>query len=67
MKKLSLLIGGVALISLASCKKDYNCSCTEDGFTFNYPINNAKKKDAEKVCDTWNTLYLMDGGSCTLK
>ncbi len=67
MKKMSLLFGGIALIALASCKKDYTCSCVEDGITSNYPINNAKKKDAEEVCNTWNTAFVLDGGSCTLK
>lgn len=64
---MSLLFGGIALLALASCKKDYTCSCTEDGETFNYPINNVKKKDAEKVCDTWKTAFVLDGGTCTLK
>ncbi len=66
MKKL-LLVAVAGMFVLASCKKDYTCTCTEDGVSEVYPIKGAKKKDAEKVCDTWTALYTADGGTCTLK
>lgn len=59
MKK-TFLIGGLALLSLASCKKDYSCSCTEtanyaDGETdievTNFKVEGATKAQAQAYCN----------------
>ncbi|MCY7408970.1 MAG: hypothetical protein LH473_01730 [Chitinophagales bacterium] len=69
MKKLVLIlaVAVVATTSLTSCKKDYNCTCTDPfaGTTI-IPINNAKKDDANTICDTQNAFYALLGGSCSL-
>ena len=72
MKKV-LLIAAVAVLALASCKKDRTCTCTVD-----YGIDGVEaqtvsdtqelsKKDAEEWCDDASTsLSSLDAGSCTL-
>ncbi|MGV3609732.1 MAG: hypothetical protein ACO1N0_02210 [Fluviicola sp.] len=60
MKKLVLGFSAIALLSLASCKKDYNCECTyqNTGNTTikeDKPINNATLKDAKNTCDDYET------------
>jgi hypothetical protein len=67
MKKV-LLIAAVASFTLASCKKDYTCECTnskgEVEITYTATM---KKKDADSWCTTWNSGYTPSGGKCTLK
>lgn len=59
MKKI-LLIAAVALLfgSLASCKKDYVCTCTgtEMG-TLAIPLSGYTSKDAKTACDDTETTY----------
>jgi hypothetical protein len=59
-KTLFGLSAAVMLLSFASCKKDYNCTCE---FKFNnapkqstsYAINNASRGDAHDACDASET------------
>lgn len=69
MKKFTLAIAAIGLISLASCKKDYTCTCTDPNdptSNASFTFKDAKKKDAKKACDGWHSIYAMDGGSCSL-
>lgn len=57
MKKIFLLATVFAAVSLASCKKDYKCTCTFSstdpnsvGSTQEVTIVKAKKGDAKKAC-----------------
>lgn len=69
MKK-TILIGGLAMfavVALASCKKDYTCSCTVNGNQATLQIKDAKKKDAQAECDEAEATYAQAGtASCTL-
>jgi hypothetical protein len=51
MKKL-ILLATVATLSLASCKKDYTCTCTtvETGFT---AVTVTKAKSTKKGGEAW--------------
>ncbi|HLU87599.1 MAG TPA: lipoprotein [Taishania sp.] len=62
MKK--VLFAAVAVLALASCKKDYSCECKIDGESYKTTLKDVKKKDAKKACETWGTLYMAAGGSC---
>jgi hypothetical protein len=75
-KALLMMSTLVCIILLASCKKDYTCSCTytDNGppvTTTNqdFPLNKMKKKDAQAACDanaaTAKLVY--DNATCTLK
>lgn len=67
MKKvLMFAVAGLFVAGLASCKKDYTCSCTISGQTTSTPINDAKKKDAQDACDALSTSASIVGGSCSL-
>lgn len=71
MKKV-IAFAAVAMIALASCKKDYTCDCeiTMNGETtdMSIPIKDAKKKDAQDACDAAETTYANGGSaSCELK
>lgn len=48
MKK--LLFAGLAVLALASCKKDWVCECQYSGDSTSYPITNRTKKDAKAMC-----------------
>ena len=67
MKKV-ILFAAASLFVLASCKKDYTCTCKANGTEATGTYNGAKKKDAEKACDDAETaLKSQDSAaSCTL-
>lgn len=60
MKKLLILSLALSAsaVMFSSCKKDYTCDCP----SIKIPINDAKKKDAEKTCDAAKAVY----GDCKL-
>ncbi len=70
MKKL-LLLAPVALLALASCKKDYSCNCTDttsyDGITeidvYTYSIEGASKDQAVAACNEATITYSEAGYS----
>jgi hypothetical protein len=65
MKKI-ILVGAVALLGLASCKKDRTCECTIDGTTEKVSVTYPKstKSDAKEACDAGE---IAAGVSCELK
>jgi hypothetical protein len=69
MKKLLIPIAFSMLTSLAltSCKKDYNCTCTDSiAGTTVVSIPNSKKSDAQDACDVLSSGEQLIGGSCSL-
>jgi hypothetical protein len=64
--KMFFVAAAVAMISLSSCKKDYECECeySMGGVTASqtYTFNDVKKDDAEASCDNAG----QTGWSCTL-
>lgn len=70
MKKTLFIAAFAVAIGLTSCKKDYNCTCSYPASSLipssTILIPNVTKKDAEKACDTYNAVALLDGGSCTI-
>lgn len=70
-----VVIAAVAVVTLASCKKDYSCTCTEteieDGstsvFTSTYQIEEASKKQAEIACNEATIKYVEGQDSYTVK
>ena len=52
MKKIIILLGAVAALSLGSCKKDYTCKCVnQSGADSYHTIPNASLTDAKRTCD----------------
>lgn len=52
MKKATLILGLIACISLGSCKKDWTCTCVNQGGGKTYhTIPDATLNDAKKTCD----------------
>jgi len=67
MKKV-VLVAAVAMLSLASCKKDYTCECTTaSGIKTSTVFKDAKSSEAEDACSTLSTLSSISGGSCEIK
>jgi len=64
MKKVFALVAVVAL--LASCKKDYTCTCTIAGVKTSTTYEKVKKADAEDACSALSTAAAIGGGSCAL-
>jgi len=70
MKK-TLLIAAVAGLAMASCKKDYTCTCTvpasgsDPAETYTYELKDVKKKDAKDACNQVGALWILGGGTCT--
>ena len=66
MKKI-ILVGAVALLGLASCKKDRTCECTfellgeKETVSVVYP--SSTKADAKEACEAGNVA----GSTCELK
>jgi hypothetical protein len=69
MKKV-LLIASVIGLAMASCKKDYTCTCkdqtTPPDPDIKYTYTKVKKKDAQKSCDDQNTAAQVIDYKCTL-
>lgn len=77
MKK--ILILALAVVALASCKKDYTCACTEtdtdssgntDVYTSEVTIKDVSKKIVESAseCVSYNSTYVdQSGDSFTTK
>lgn len=65
MKKV-LAIAVLGVFVLASCKKDYTCTCTADGETYKYELKDVKKKDAKDACDAAGSLWILAGGTCSI-
>ena len=52
MKKI-ILLSGLTLLTLASCKKDWTCTCTSSiGGTTTTTISDKTKSDAKADCDS---------------
>lgn len=74
MKK-SIFTLAFACLALASCTKDYSCSCTDtdvyDGetevYTYNYKVEGATKKQAQAACNEATITYAEDGDSYKTK
>lgn len=71
MKKV-LFVGALALVSLASCKKDYTCSCSGTDIPENwkkFEYSKMKKGDAEDACASQQTVLKNAGisdASCSI-
>lgn len=65
MKK--VFFAAVAVLALASCKKDYTCECTYSGASYKYDLKNVKKSDAKKACDAAGNQWILLGGTCDFK
>ena len=68
MKKV-ILLGALGVFALASCKKDYTCSCTfSNSGSLKLEYKDVKKKTAEDSCDAAETTYKQGDASanCTL-
>lgn len=71
MKKTILGLAAAAmLLSFASCKKDYTCTCsyTMPGATTKtaiaFPYDDQKRSDAHDACDAQETIYrIIDSGA----
>lgn len=72
MKKLVLGVSAMALLGLASCKKDYDCECTYQNtgssttVTEHKTIKNSSLDDAKKTCDGYETNDGTITKTCTL-
>lgn len=64
MKKI-IFISLVALGSLASCKKDHTCTCTDAGSTTPTvtTYTKARKGDARSQCLSYTQTYSSGGGT----
>ena len=51
MKKVLFATATFTLILVSSCRKDYTCVCTEDGFTKSFEYTDIKSDDAESACE----------------
>ncbi len=65
MKKV-LFVAGLAVLSLASCKKDYTCSCSSTTLNFTYDdvVYNDTKENAQALCDA-REIQLQSGSATT--
>lgn len=51
MKKLLFVFAIAAIGTLASCKKDYTCTCVVNNEIVEISINDSKEDDADDACD----------------
>jgi hypothetical protein len=67
-----ILLSGLAVLSLASCKKDYRCECTlDDAYFIHYDYTNMTEEGAAAACLADQTLtqqdYSNDNIHCAIK
>lgn len=68
MKK-KIIIGGIAILALSSCKKDYTCECVYSGSSTvieTIQLKKMKENDAIKECDTHDQVIII-GNQSVLK
>ncbi|AEV31839.1 hypothetical protein Oweho_0826 [Owenweeksia hongkongensis DSM 17368] len=59
-----LYIGAVAaVVILSSCRKEYTCVCTEDGYTQEYEYQSIKEDDAKSECEDQQDTFNANGQS----
>jgi hypothetical protein len=52
MKRIAIILGLIATVSLTSCKKDRTCACTDQGGNNTYhTIPSATFNDAKNTCN----------------
>lgn len=51
MKKVMLFVAVAGFFAMTSCKKDYTCECSQDGFSYSYLMKETKKSAAAAVCE----------------
>ncbi len=69
MKK-GLFIAALAMVSLASCKKDRVCECTDSSGTQKYTLIGVTSSTAKKACVSYSEKTSSGGTettTCTLK
>jgi hypothetical protein len=68
MKNLIICIGLLALfIGVASCKKDWTCTCSDGASLYSWPIENVKKSDAQATCDQLTDIYAGTSITCSIE
>lgn len=67
MKKVLLSVFALGMLSLASCKKDYTCTCTTTGgVSGSGSITiHGTKKDAKAACDAYDSSSSIGGTTYT--
>lgn len=68
MKK--IVVAALAVLALASCKKDWTCVCSDSySEEYSYTIHNRKKRDAKNQCEGKVSVGLIQvgGNNCGLK
>ena len=57
MKKITLLSAVIVAFSLTSCKKNWNCECTDSAGTDTFIVRSAKmkKSEAKTWCESGNS------------
>ncbi len=67
MKKI-ILLSGLTILTLASCKKDWTCECTSSiGGSSSTTIGDKTKSDAKAECDNGDASALGVTVDCELK
>ncbi|MBM3185901.1 MAG: hypothetical protein FJZ67_06340 [Bacteroidetes bacterium] len=67
MKKI-ILLSGLTLLTLASCKKDWTCKCTSSiGGSESRTISDKTKSDAKADCDSGDASALGVTVDCELQ
>ena len=71
MKKV-FFIAGIALLTLASCSKDWTCKCTQTGSSGTIVGTSSstvtgKKNDVKTACDEGDTANLIDTFDCEIQ
>ncbi len=73
MKKvLSIVAIALVAVTFASCEKSYTCECTypnpAGGANLKWSSTfEAKKSEAKDACNSLGSIYIIGGGSCSLK
>jgi hypothetical protein len=69
MKKVTILLSSALLVlSFASCKKNYTCTCNVNKTKYVYDYNGQLKSEAQNTCDQQNTAAKLadPNGTCSL-
>ncbi len=66
MKTLFFIASITLAIGFTSCKKDYTCTCTENGTNVGViGVPNSNKNDAETLCNTTEINFNSSGSNAT--
>jgi hypothetical protein len=55
----------LAVVTLSSCARDYECTCSSGTDSYTYDMRDIKPNEADEACALAGEVWISTGGSCS--